>query len=340
MALKDLLEAALNDTESESRRSALNEVLKSAGGDSDPQLLASLSKVITDLETSAAKNVHAGLNDEAAAIRVDVGALRDILRQASDTVPVPAPRKVKHKKPAAQPEASAGAAKPAGAAKLQIGLIVVILIVIGAAFGIWKWTSAPSDQGVNLATVSTNPQDVKIHADDMTMGNKNAPVTLIEYAAPSCPHCARFDEDVFPLLKKNFIDTGKVYYVFRVFPIMPADAAVEAVARACFPADKYFKFIDLMFRNQDKWDPENGITDVRGGLLKVTRIAGLSPAEVDACMSDKQAQKRINEVSQEAVKKFDLHGTPAFIINGELWRAGGVSWSELQEKLNTTLEKK
>ena len=98
---------------------------------------------------------------------------------------------------------------------------------------------------------------------------------MLEYAAPACPHCARFDETVFPLLKKNYIDTGKVFYIFRVFPIMPADGAAEAIAR-CLPADKYFRFIDLLFRNQKIWDPEYGVTDVRGGLVQMARIAGMS----------------------------------------------------------------
>lgn len=338
MALKDLIETALKETESESRRAALNEVLTSAGGSGEPELLASLSKKITDLETRAAKNIHAGLKEEAAVMKEDASALRAILRQVSDfSEAAPAPKKKRKAAPAPKPDVADGEKKKS-AAGLQIGVVVAIVVVVAAAFGIWKWTSAPSDAGVNLANVG--PQKIVIHPDDMTMGNKNAPIQMIEYAAPSCPHCAHFDETVFPYLKKNYIDTGKVFYVFRVFPIMPADAAVEAVARACFPADKYFDFIDLMFRNQDKWDPENGITDVRSGLLKVTRIAGLSPAEVDKCMSDPKAQKHVNKVSEEAVKKFDLHATPSFIINGELWRSGGVAWSELQEKLNEELAQK
>ena len=80
-------------------------------------------------------------------------------------------------------------------------------------------------------------------------------LVLIEYAAPICPHCARFNEGVSAKIKKTYIDTGKIYYVFRVFPLSPYDGQAEKLAR-CMPADKYFSFIDLLFRSQPKWDPE------------------------------------------------------------------------------------
>ncbi|MBV9692350.1 MAG: thioredoxin domain-containing protein, partial [Alphaproteobacteria bacterium] len=115
-----------------------------------------------------------------------------------------------------------------------------------------------------------------LNSDDHTLGSRKAPITMIEYAAPTCPHCARFDMTVFPFLKSNYIDTGKVFYVFRVFPLHPSDVAAEAMAR-CLPADNYFQFIDLLFRNQAQWDWENGVQDVHGGLVKMGRLAGMNP---------------------------------------------------------------
>src|SRR5579863_3661123 len=90
---------------------------------------------------------------------------------------------------------------------------------------------------------------------DRTMGNAKAKLVLIEYAAPSCPVCAQFNSATFPQLKADYIDTGKVYYLFRLFPLRADDAAAEKIAR-CLPEDKYFPFIDLLFRNQPKWDVE------------------------------------------------------------------------------------
>ena len=108
------------------------------------------------------------------------------------------------------------------------------------------------------------------------MGNPKAKVVLIEYAAPTCPHCAHFNETVFPQLKQKYIDTGKVYYVFRVFPLHPSDVAAEAMA-VCLPKDSYFQFIDLLFRNQKDWDWEYQVQDIHGGLVKMGRIAGMTP---------------------------------------------------------------
>ena len=90
--------------------------------------------------------------------------------------------------------------------------------------------------------------------DDRTQGSKTAPLTVLEYAAPTCPHCAHFDMDIFPQFKKDYIDTGKVFFIFRVFPLNPVDVAAEAMAR-CLPEDNYFQFLDLLYRNQAEMGP-------------------------------------------------------------------------------------
>ncbi len=163
---------------------------------------------------------------------------------------------------------------------------------------------------------------------------------MIEYAAPTCPHCAHFDEDVFPLLKQNYIDTGKVYYIFRVFPLHPSDGAAEAMAR-CLPADNYFQFIDLLFRNQPKWDWEYGVTDIHGGLVQMGRIAGMSADQVDKCIADKASAERINKVAQDAQAKYNISSTPTFIINGAVRSAVDVgAWPDMQTALNRLLPKK
>jgi protein-disulfide isomerase len=179
---------------------------------------------------------------------------------------------------------------------------------------------------------------IQVYKDDRTLGSPKAPITFLEYAAPACPHCAHFGETIFPLLKKNYIDTGKVYYILRIFPINPADGAAEAIA-SCLPADKYFWFIDLLFRNQKTWDPEYGITDVRGGLIQVARIAGMTSEKVDECIADKNEQARINQVAQDGDTKYSIQGVPTFIINGTVWESGGVTWPQMQKKLDSLLPK-
>jgi protein-disulfide isomerase len=217
--------------------------------------------------------------------------------------------------------------------QLLIGLVAVAVIALGVVayfvFAGGQQTAVP-ESGGKLA--------IQLKPTDRTMGNPKAPVLMVEYAAPSCPHCARFDQDVFPLLKKQYIDTGKVYYVFRVFPLRPADIAVESMAR-CLPADNYFQFIDLMFRNQEKWDPEYGITDTHAALVDMGRIAGMSAEQVDTCIGNQAEQKRAQDVGQEAATKYSINGTPSFIINGEM-RSGEVPWDQMQNLLNSMLPKK
>ena len=131
-------------------------------------------------------------------------------------------------------------------------------------------------------------------AYDRTLGNPKAPVVAIEYAAPQCPVCAHFNAEGIPSLRAQYIDTGKVFYVFRVFPIGPADVPAESIAR-CLPADNYFQFIDLLYRNQAKWDPEYGVTDVQGGLVAMARIAGMNEGRTLACIADKDEKQMLLE---------------------------------------------
>ena len=173
---------------------------------------------------------------------------------------------------------------------------------------------------------------------DMTMGNKNAKVVLIEYAAPMCPHCARFNEETFPLLKQTFIDTGKVFYVFRVMPIGPADGPAEKLAR-CQPKDKYFAFIDTLFRNQKKWDPEYGITDVRGGLLAVSKDFGMSEDAFNACVADPKGDEVINQVAEDGATRYGINSTPSIVIDGTL-RPQMAEWTALKPELDKELASK
>lgn len=339
MALKDLIEEALAAADNDNRRATLNQVLSEAAAGTadfgDAEILTALSKLISEREQTAATYAQTGQTDLATAERAEIGALRDILRRSASVSATAPVKKTATKAAAPAPKNKTDAPKAGGLiSRNQIILAAVAgVVLIGAIAAYVLLGRNDSSAGIENAS----GQKLEVKADDMTMGNKNAPVTIVEYAAPSCPHCAHFNETVFPQLKANYIDTGKVYYVFRVFPIAAPDGAVEAIARNCLPKDKYFQYIDMMFRNQDKWDPENGITDVRGGIIQVGRIAGLSPAQIDQCMTDTKTQERINRNAEEVVKKFDLHSVPSFFVNGTLWRAGGATWDELKEKVDATL---
>ena len=192
---------------------------------------------------------------------------------------------------------------------------VVIAVVAGGAALVWHLNGQSSTTPALAAEVKG--ANYVITPDDMTMGNPKAKVVLIEYAAPRCPHCAHFAEETFPPLKKNYIDTGKVFYVFRVLPLAAADGVAEKLAR-CQPREKYFEFMDNLFRTQREWDDMYGVTDVRGGLLKQWQKFGKTEAEFEACIADIKRDAIINQVAQDGVERYKLSSTPSLVINGTL----------------------
>jgi protein-disulfide isomerase len=162
---------------------------------------------------------------------------------------------------------------------------------------------------------------------DMTMGDPKAPVTVIEYASTSCPHCARYNADDFPALKKQYIDTGKVYYVFRETPIHPSlDGPAYLLAR-CVPKDKYFNVIDAMMRGQSEYfapsivnaqNSDEAISQAyRAVLLRTAESQGLTDDQAMKCMSDPAAAAKLSDRVQAEAKQYDVDSTPTFIVNGK-----------------------
>jgi protein-disulfide isomerase len=187
-----------------------------------------------------------------------------------------------------------------------------------------------------------HPAGITVSPTDMALGSPKAPVKVVEYGAPSCPVCARFEMDNFDHLKKDYIDTGKVYFIFRAFPINgAADGAAEGLARCAgrTSADNYFQFIDRLFRNQKDWDPEFNPADVHAGLLRMARIAGIE-AEAETCMADKANADRINNVAKDAVARYNINATPTLVINGVVQQPGYIPWPTLKSMLDSFLARK
>jgi protein-disulfide isomerase len=216
---------------------------------------------------------------------------------------------------------------------LLVGLVVVALGVLGAAAW-YVFFAAPTESAVPDANQT---QPVKLTDFDRTMGSSKAPIQIVEYAAPTCPHCAHFDMDIFPLLKENFIDKGKVYYTLRIFPLGPADVAAGAMAR-CLPPDSYFQFLDLLWRNQAKWDPEFRVPDVHAGLVDMGRIAGMSADKVDSCIANQAVSQKITQIGQDGTTTYGINSVPTFIVNGQVRQFTG-DWDEMQTYLNGLLKK-
>jgi len=155
---------------------------------------------------------------------------------------------------------------------------------------------------------------------DMALGSPKAPVQVVEYASLSCSHCAHWNNDVFPAFKKQFIDTGKVRYVFREYLTQPYEfaAAGYLLARRVGPA-RYFEVIDAIFRQQTAiFESE----DLWGGLLKIGKSFGLTEAQFTAALEDKKALEVVNARITKAGERDQIEVTPTFFVNGERIEGG------------------
>ena len=170
---------------------------------------------------------------------------------------------------------------------------------------------------------------------DMALGSDKAPVTITEFASMTCPHCAVFSEKVFPQIKKEFIDTGKVRYIFREFPLDIKAAAGSMLARCIANGDaqKYFAVNELLFRQQGDWV----IKDTAETLTRIGKQAGLSAEQVDACLKDQSLLDKIAADQKYASEVLKVDSTPTFFINGEKIK-GEITFEELSKKINSLLK--
>jgi protein-disulfide isomerase len=157
-----------------------------------------------------------------------------------------------------------------------------------------------------------------VTADDMSLGNPAAKVTVIEYASAVCPHCARFNDDVFPAFKAKYIDTGRIHYVFREFLTPPPEVAAAAFLTArCAGKDKYFSVLDAEFHDQPQMFASGDPSAPRNTLLRIAESAGMSEDQFNACISDDAAIKALNDRVQKYIDQDGIDSTPTFVINGK-----------------------
>ena len=161
---------------------------------------------------------------------------------------------------------------------------------------------------------------------EMAMGSESAPITVIEYASMTCPHCAHFSETTFPELKKRYIDTGKVRFIFREFPLDRLAFAGFLLAR-CVPSDKYFPMIETLFAQQRDWVVQSPLQPMRA----IAKQAGVSQEAFDACLEDRKLIEGIEKVRSQAADKFGVNSTPTFFVNGKRL-AGALSIEEMEKE--------
>jgi protein-disulfide isomerase len=165
--------------------------------------------------------------------------------------------------------------------------------------------AAPSPSGAAAALALT--------PDDHILGDKDAPVTIIEYASLTCPHCAAFERETLPKIKKDWIDAGKAKFVFRNFPFDQA-ALRGAMLASCAGPEKYFGFIDALFGSQESW---SRASDPTAALTRMAKLGGMSEDRVQACFKDESLANKIVAVRLAAEKELEVNSTPTFFINGK-----------------------
>ena len=170
---------------------------------------------------------------------------------------------------------------------------------------------------------------------DMALGPAKAPVTITEYASMSCPHCAAFGENVFPMLRSKYIDTGKLRFVFREFPLDIKAAGASMLAR-CIAGDdagKYFGAVAMLFQLQEQW-----MKDTLPTLKLIGRQSGIDERAVEACEKDQALLDKLAADQRFAYEVLKVDSTPTFFINGERLK-GNMSFEELDKKIKSLLKK-
>lgn len=171
---------------------------------------------------------------------------------------------------------------------------------------------------------------------DRVLGDADAPVTIVEYASMTCPHCASFHATVLPDLKKDYIDTGKAKLVFREFPLDNRALAASMVAR-CVEGDAFFAFNDVLFRQQRQWaSPAVEPEAAKAHLVRLAKQVGISEESFDKCISNQDVLKGILAEMDRAKGEFEVTSTPTVFVNGQKMQAG-ASAEEIGQAIEAEL---
>jgi protein-disulfide isomerase len=189
-----------------------------------------------------------------------------------------------------------------------------VLIVAAAAFFFLNQTRTPDLPGGDTTPPTASGELMAAGPlGDMTLGDPKAPNVVIEYASMTCSHCRRFNDEVFPEFKKRYIDTGKVYYIFRDYPLDPLATSATMLAH-CAPKERFFPLVDLLFDQQNNWA---FVPDPKTALLTLVKQAGFTQDSFNACLTNQQILDGVNSEKNRAEKEFGVKATPTFFINGE-----------------------
>ncbi len=248
--------------------------------------------------------------------------------------------------------------------KITIALIVVALLIGFAATLVHNYKTKTSFKYASQAASELNPEQnaqdkvsaavndealaaethrnseiLKIMPFDFVLGDNTAPVTIIEYASLSCPHCASFARESFEKLKNEYIITGKAKFIFRDFPLNQS-ALVASMFTMCQANDnkadlpeKYYATVKALFKTQDSWAFDEKYTEK---LEAIAKLDGMSSERFKSCISDTVLQTKILNARMDASKSLNIKSTPSFFVNGEV-SEGYVDYQTLKKLIEKKL---
>lgn len=214
------------------------------------------------------------------------------------------------------------------------------VLIAGGYF--WTTTSAPGPSGqtsfaavgaANAQSETTSEVDTSI-VEEMSLGNPEADVTIVEYASFTCPHCRSFHETAFKELKADYIDTGKIHFIYREVYFDRFGLWAGMLAR-CGGSDRYFGFVDAIYESQSEWLASRDPATIADDLRKLGRTAGLTDEEVNACLKDQTKAEALVAVFQENATADEINSTPSFLVNGTKY--SNMSYDEFREIIDEAL---
>lgn len=185
------------------------------------------------------------------------------------------------------------------------------------------------------ASTATAEELYKISPEDVVLGDKKAKVTVIEYASMTCSHCADFHKNTYPEIKEKYIDSGKIKFVFRPFPL-DEPALRGSMLAYCSGAQRFYKFIDVIFSTQANWAFNKNYLEV---LANIGKLGGVSGEEFDKCMANNVLEKRIMQGKFDATTVLSVRATPTFFVNGNIYK-GAHNFEYFSKVLDDALGEK
>jgi len=181
--------------------------------------------------------------------------------------------------------------------------LLVLLSLAGVSPALAQTAGTPAGNAAELLAVTP---------EDRVLGEADAPITIIEYASLTCPHCAHFANEVLPKLKETWIDTGKAKLILRDFPLDGAALRAAMVAR-CAPPDRFYPLVEMFFAGQEQWVLTR---DPGAALEHLARLGGVSSKEFNSCINDKTLEDRVTQSRLTASQQLGVGSTPTFFVNG------------------------